>query len=227
MKLRAPALCLLTLFIVTSTSVAKADWSGGIEGGTILRDDVSATKLRFSLYNNDRPLTHHVYVDWIRSSDKNDSYKAAYLPRYWFSDALYAFAEIHHRIDKPFGVDQQTQGMLGAGYKFLSTETTTVWAELGAGVRTTDFEDNRIDRDESFVLGRASYRQALLQLFKFEFDVEAIQSDKLSENLTEAGISMRLGGGSIKYGYRRRQQQEKDQPTVTNDDTFLSFVYGF
>jgi len=232
MKLRTTVLTLATLVALSLASSLRAEWSGGVEGGTVLRDDETATQLRFNLFNNERPLTHHLYIDWIRSNEKNDSYKAAYLPRYWFSNALYAFSEIHYRVDKPLAIDQQTQGILGAGYKFISTETNALWAELGAGVRSTEFEsqlatNGQLERRDNFVLGRGGYRQVIATLFKFELDLEVSQSDDLREDSADAAISVRLGEGSLKYGYRRSQFKQDGFPTRSNADSYVSFSYGF
>jgi len=226
MNLRATVVSFITIVAMTFLSSANAEWSGGLEGGTVLRGDETATKLRFNLFNNQRPLTHHLYVDWIRSSENNDSYKAAYIPRYWFSEKLYAFSEVHYRVDKPFEIEQQTQGIIGGGYRFIATEITALWAEIGAGARATEFS-NRPERDDNFVLGRGSYRQIIATLFKFEFDVEAIQSDGFKEDAADAAISVKLGGGALKYGYRRSNFKQDNKPTLTESDSYVSFSYSF
>ena len=65
--------------------MAMAQWSGGIEGGQVLRDDGTATRLRLRANNSSRPLSHFIYADWIRADTGGNIYEVGYRPRYWLS----------------------------------------------------------------------------------------------------------------------------------------------
>lgn len=218
--------CAASLTTLCIPAPVLSEWTGGIEGGTVLRDDGNATQLRFNLYNRVRPFTHHIYIDWIRSNNQDDSYKAAYVPRYWFTNALYAFSELQYRVDKPLLVDRQTQALLGVGYQFIATETARLWGEAGAGNQTTEIT-NIGELSEDFLTARSGYHQILAQLFKFELELEVIRGDDFSEQIAEAAIAVGFGTGSLKYGYRTRRFKSDGLETQTQSDSFVSFGYGF
>ena len=190
------------------------------------QEDGTATRLRLKLYNHARPLTHDFYLDWTRGNSGNDSYDAGYIPRYWLSQRLYGFGEVLLNVDKPLGIEQKNQFLLGMGYRFLASDTQALWAEAGSGYRTIEFRDGS-ELDESLLVGRGGFRQSLAQLFQLELDARVAQGDTVTESVAEAGISVYVGSGYLKYGYRTRRISQDNLPSVSDSDTYFSFTYGF
>ncbi len=205
---------------------AIADWSGGIEGGTVVSGDgENATRLRLKVSNETRPLSHYVYADWLRSGTDN-SFEAGYKPKYWFGEAFYVFGEASARRDKPRLVDRELFGLTGVGIEFLKNESQSLYAELGAGYRTTEFE-NGIEEDDTTGIARAGFQQILGDLVSLELEANTNVSDKLSRSVAEAGIAVRIPGGALKYSVRSQRNKIGDAEAVTDSDSFISFNYGF
>lgn len=210
---------------------AHAQWTGGIEGGTIFREDGNATRLRVRAENQSRPLSHFVYADWIRPDGGSNAFELGYRPRYWFSPRFYSFAEASIRTDRPILIDRQTLLLGGVGYSAISTPKQALFVEAGIGTRDTELVAidgvPRQDLDESLTLLRAGYRQVLSDLLKLEVDLDLLDSESLRQTLLETGISVRIPGGAIKFSYRLRRIEPEGEETLTDDDSFISFSYGF
>ena len=209
-----------------SLSNATADWTGGVEGGTVINNDGgSATRLRLKLNNDTKPLSHYVYADWLRA-DIGSSYELGYKPRYWFSEALYVFGEARARQDKPRFIDRELFGLTGVGVQFISNEQRSLFAELGAGLRKTEFE-NELEDSDTTAIARAGFKQILGDLISLELDADTNVSDTISASNAEAGIALRVPGGALKYSYRTQRFEFENQSAVTTSDSYISFSYGF
>jgi putative salt-induced outer membrane protein YdiY len=217
-------LCISTLMLTAID--AQAEWSGGVEGGTVIQDAGNATRLRLKLTNNDRPLSHYIYADWLQSGGGGDSYSVGYNPRYWLSQSLYLLGEARVRVVKPLAIDRESLLILGVGNQFIASGEQSLWAEIGAGQRATRFEDNS-DSNETIALARAGYFQIIAEQLRLELDVNALQGEEIGEIDAEAGIAWRLGTGAVKYSYRTRRIKVDGLPAVTDSDSFVSFTYGF
>ncbi len=208
-----------------------AQWTGGIEGGTVLRDDGSATRLRLRAENQSRPLSHFVYVDWIRPDSGSNAFELGYRPRYWFSTQFYGFGEASIRTDRPILIDQQLLLIGGLGFSAISTPEQSLFFEAGVGTRDTETvataTNPQQDLNETLTLLRGGYRQILSDLLQLELDLDVFDGDSLRQTLLEAGISVRIPGGAVKFSYRARRIEPDGGETVDDDDTFVSFTYGF
>ena len=224
-RLGAPRLALHCL-IALASGAAGADWSGGVEGGTVVRDGGSATRLSVSLVEDGRPLTHALRADWLRY-DEGSGYRAAYVPRYWLSEALYLFGDLEARRDRPFGIEAGYRGIVGGGYRVLDTATQGLGVELGLGGRHTEFELGG-EESEGLALARAAYRLTLVDDLRFGLDAEILQGETLGEVHAEASLAYRVpGGGAIRLGYRVRRLSRDGAPTIEDDAPSLSLTYGF
>ena len=219
-------LCFVAAVFVCLPQMAMAQWSGGIEGGQVLRDDGTATRLRLRANNSSRPLSHFIYADWIRADTGGNIFEVGYRPRYWFTNKFYTFGEGSVRVDRPLLIDNQQLILGGVGYRLFSAPGKFLYAEVGLGARTTEFIDGT-DSDDSLGVLRAGYLQVLSELFRLEFDLDVIDGESLLQTTAEAGISVRIPGGALKYSYRFRRVDPENGDTVEDDDTFLSFSYGF
>lgn len=226
---RIGALTSAALFsVLLSISVdALAEWTGGVEGGQVLQGDDQGTRLRFKLSNSDRPFSQTFYADWLRGSDSGSSYEAGYTPRYWFSDQTYAFGEAAIKTSKSFMIDQQIRGLAGVGIQLLNTDSQSLFAEAGAGQVMTKYDDIDDDTTSSIATARIGATQTLSDLIKLELDADYSTAEKLVTTTGEAGISLRIPGGAIKYSYRVRSSAFDGGDSVDVKDSSVSFNYGF
>ena len=221
----AASLFLLLLFLIPLSS--HADWSGGIEGGTVFRDEGQATRFRLKAQNPDRPFSQFVYLDWLRISGGGNAYEIGYRPRYWIGQKLYVFGEGSIRVDSTIDIDNEAVLLGGLGYALVSTQQTQLWVEAGVGSRNTEFEGAIEDTTDTFGVVRAAFSQVLANLLRFEVDLDAIQGETLLETSAEAGISIRIPAGSVKFSYRARRLDPDEGETIDDEDSFVSYSYGF
>lgn len=215
-----------------SSTNALADWTGGIEGGQVIQGDNQGTRLRFKLSNSDRPFSQTFYADWVRGENSN-TYEAGYTPRYWFSDTTYAFGEGSLRTSRNLNIDQQIRLLAGLGIQLLNTETTQLFAEAGAGQVATEFDfidpvtGENFESTDGIATARLGAAQTLSDLIKLELDADYSTAEDLVTQTAEAGISLRIPGGAIKYSQRFRSSQLGDAEAVEVTDSSVSFNYGF
>ena len=231
MKFNTTVVLLTVVLAIPTIAVpvsVRADWSGDIEGGTVIQGEGNGSLIRFKMSNSERPLSQQIYADWIRGNSGNNSCKVGYLPRYWFSEQIYAFGDASLRTAKFEDIDQQSNLFAGLGIQLLNTATTTLYAEAGAGQTSTKFRTAGVlDQDTDSTVARVGASQVLTDFFKLELDGDYSTSDLLDKTTAEAGISFRVPGGAIKYTYRVFNTKRPDQPAVDTTDSFVSFSYSF
>jgi len=228
--LASPALLALSILMPGSL---LAEWTGGVEGGQVLQGKEKGTRLRFKLSNSERPFSQTFYADWVRGNENSNSYEAGYTPRYWFSDQTYAFGEGSLKTSKSFNIDQQIRALAGVGIQLLNTDSQSLFAEVGAGqVATTfDFNDETTGKAFKETTGIATARlgaaQTLSDLIKLELNADYSTAKDLVTTSAEAGISLRIPGGAVKYSYRLRSSTFGDNDAIDEADSSVSFNYGF
>jgi len=214
----------LSVLIILPT---QAEWTGGVEGGAVVRDGKTSNQLRLILQNDSRPLSHYIYAEWIRTDD-DDSYEAGYRPRYWFSPALYGFGELTYRVDKPLNIDRETTEAIGVGYQLLANNAQSAYVELGAGARQVVFTDEQLeDVSQPFARARAGFSQTLADLLRLELETSVVSSETVTESQAEVGVAVNLGASAIKYGYRIIRLNYEGQDAITDDTQFVSLNYAF
>lgn len=217
---------MLAIATATISGIAAAEWSGDIEGGTVMRDAGNATRLRLTLANQARPFTQDIYVEWLRDTNGGNSYQTGYIPRYWVTDNIYGFGEARYRVDKPLQIDQEWLLLAGVGARYLNTEEHSVFVELGAGTRSTTFESG-FDTSEQLGIIRAGFFQEIAKKIRFELNANGVLGETIDEAQAETSIALRVPGGAVRYTYRTRFIKIGDHPSLTDSDSFVSFTYGF
>jgi len=152
----------------------------------------------------------------------------AAMPTRWVTTRVtgFVFGEARLRVDKPLAIDNETLLVVGVGNQFIASEDRALWAEIGAGQRNTEFE-NDTSTNETIALARAGFFQTIADQLRLELDIDAVQGETLAQLTTEAGVAWRIGSGAIKYSYRSRSIKPDGGDTVSDDDAFVSFTYGF
>ena len=203
------------------------EWTGGVEGGSVIRDGDSATRLRLVASLDERPLSHYVYAEWVRSD--TSSYELGYKPRYWFSDNVYSFGEGRLRLDDAVSIDRDTLILGGLGIQLVATAARQVSLEAGLGYQLIDYaEETGLDEVGSGVgVVRGYASQILSDLFRVELNANVFTSDSYFESNLEAGVSMRLAQGAIKVSHRIRRIDSDGLAELDDSDTVVAFTVGF
>lgn len=224
------SLLLTTLFAtsIAFSSSATAEWTGDIEGGTVVHGDDKGTRLRFKASNSSRPFSQTVYADWLRDDNKNSTYEAGYQPKFWFSEQAYAFGEGSYATTSDEETDSIIKLFGGVGLQLLSNASQSLYVEAGAGQTSvkSGLDDGETITDDS-AIARLGAVQTLSDLLKFELDGEYTTTDELVQTSAEAGIALRITGGAIKYTYRIRSNKLGDEKSENITDSYVSFQYGF
>ena len=204
-----------------------AEWTGGIEGGSVIRDGDSATRIRVRASLDERPLSHYLYAEWVRSD--TSSYEFGYKPRYWFTSKVYGFGEGRLRIEDALSIDRDTLLLGGAGIQLVATKARQVSFEAGVGYQLIDYaEDTGLDEvGEGVGTLRGYASQTLSHLFKLELDADVFSSQSYLQSQLEAGVSMRLQQGAIKVSHRIRRVDIDGLDTINDSDTAVAFTVGF
>ncbi|MFK7992853.1 MAG: DUF481 domain-containing protein [Granulosicoccus sp.] len=216
------------LMSVLLSGSAMAEWTGGIEGGTVVRDSGNATRLRVVLSNNTRPLSQYIYAEWLRSGAERNSYSVGYNPRYWLNNTYYTFGESEVRVDDFLGIDQELRLLAGLGGQFLNSAEQALYIELGVGGRSIEFDNMENTRNEALGLARLGYFRTVADAIKFDLKLSGgLSSDEVTEASGEIGVSLRVPNGAVRLAYRSRYLQVEDFESITDNDSFVSFGYSF
>ncbi len=222
----------ITLLSMALPLSVSADWTGGVEGGTVLDGDNPTTSLEFILKNLDRPFSHEFNAQWLSDSEGFDTYELSYEPKYWFSDMTYAFGEGAIKTFGSASLDNY-QRLVGGGLgiELINTETQNLFAEVGAFqvtsiVAATEFapEFNESVVSSGFAVGGT---QLISDLIKLEVDAEFLSSDNLDVSTAEAGISVRIPNGALKYSFNYISSTLGEQEPVENSTSSISVKYDF
>lgn len=219
----ALCLCLMT----PTLGLAEADWQIGLEGGTVIRDGESLSRVRARASLNERPLSHYLYAEWYPDAD--NALEFGYRPDYWLTPQLYTFAEARLRLEEEIGIDRETRLLAGAGWQLLASRDTRVRIEAGAGVQQSVFVEQTGLDDESTGLGvlRSSGDHLTGDLFRLDYLASVFAASGNVQSELEVGASVRMPRGALRLSYRVRRVDVDGLPTVDDSDTALSFTVGF
>lgn len=219
---------LVAVLLLTATSLrSEAEWSGGIEGGTVVNNSGNQTRLRLTLSNDARPFSHYLYADWLRGNESNDGYAVGYHPRYWLTDVYYAFGESKYRVDKGLGIDREIRFLAGLGGQFLDSDKQGLYSELGVGSSSIEFTSQE-ESSQGLGLVRLGYYRLIAEIVKLDLEAYGSRSEnEISEFNGEVGLSLRIPAGAIRYAYRSRSIKTADEDRVSSSESYVSYTYGF
>jgi len=222
-----PTAVFFLTFALSVNSAGAAEWTGGLEGGTVMRDGESATRIRAHASLNSRPVSHDLHAEWYRHD--TSSIELGYKPRYWLTEKLYTFGEGRLRFEEDLGIDRETQLLGGVGLQLLATREQQLLLEAGAGYRLTSFTDETFleDAEEGVGVLRAAGSQILSDLFKLDLLADVFASESYVQSQAELGVSVRVPQGAIRVAYRVRRVDIDELEAVNDSDTAISFTVGF
>lgn len=225
-RLSPSAALVLTCSLLIGSAGAE-EWTGGLEGGSVMRDGESSTRIRAHASLNSRPVSHDLHAEWYRSD--NNSVELGYKPRYWLSEKLYTFGEGRLRFEEDLGIDRETQLLGGLGLQVLATRDQQLLLEVGAGYRLTTFTEETFleDAEEGVGVVRAAGSQILSDLFKLDLLADVFASARYVQSQAELGVSVRVPQGAIRLSYRVRRVDIDDLDAVDDSETAVSYTIGF
>ena len=191
---RQPVRALVVVLASLCPAVANAEWNGGVEGGTVVSDGESATRIRGRLDEDSRPLTHSLYADWLNYGGGN-GYRVGYVPRYWFDEKLYLFGEAEGRVDRPLRIERGALLLGGVGYRLARQRRCrrSVWSSARAGeARTFEAlpgETEGAEESEGLAVARLSAFREVAERVRLELDLDALQGSTLGELRAEGGLA--------------------------------------
>ena len=222
--------CSFAIIALFTTCNANADWSGGIEAGAQLGSD-DGPALRFFANNNSLPLSHFIFLDWIRDSGSGN-FRIGYNPTYRISNSFYSFGRFDLEVDDPDGIDREINAVVGVGNNLFRRGNTRVKAEAGLGARQLTFDETEFtgtdDESDAFLFLSGTMSSSLLALLRFDARIIAKAGADQTTLDGELGFSVPIAPRtSLRYVYTVSQFNFDDRENITTEDTFFKVSYGF
>ncbi len=215
----------IAFFLITTTTIARADWTGGIEAGARFGSD-NRPAFRFFASNNSDPLSHYAYLDWIRESS-GSNYRIGYNPTFRVSHSIYSFGRFSVEQDDPSGVDRDIEAYLGVGNNLFQRGNTRVKIEAGIGAQQLQFNDSTEETD-GFGFLSGSLSSSLLALLRFDAAVSAKANGDSANFEGEAGFSIPIAPGTkLRYVYQVQRFNFDDRENIVTEDSLFKVSYGF
>lgn len=218
------------MLVLTSAIVCGncfAQWNGGIEAGARLGSD-DGPALRFFARNQSEPLSHYLFLDWIRDSG-GSNYRLGYNPTFKISESVYSFGRFSIEDDDPSEIDREIEAVLGLGNNLFSRGSTRVKAEAGIGARQLTFDDDTDSSENGFVFLGGSVISNALPFVRFDASLNAQAGTDQNALDGEAGISVPIFPGVfLRYAYSvTRFDIDGIEDNIVTRESFVTLTYGF
>ena len=112
------------------------------------------------------------------------------------------------------------------GYEPIRTDTTNVFAEIGAGAQEFDFESGT-ETSEAIGVARAVALHRPTDNVQLSAEIDANRGEDVERADFEVGISLRIPTGSLRYSYRKQWLRVDGGDLVEDDVAFFSYGFGF
>ncbi len=223
--MKAPCIKFISALSLFASANCFADWDGGIEIGA--STDERPT-FRLFAKNQSDPLSHHVYLDWIRESN-GSSYRLGYNPTFTISHSVYSFGRFSIEQDKFGDIDREIDALVGVGNNLFQRGSTQVKVETGVGGRLQKIAEIGDEKDGFFFLS-GSMTSSILPLVRFDASINAKAGSNQTTTDSEAGFSIPIGPGTaLRYVYSDKRHRFDDRPELDLDrkKTFFKITHGF
>ena len=215
---------LISISLLASCN-ALAQWTGGVEAGTRLGSEERPT-LRFFARNPSDPLSHFLFLDWVRDSG-GSNFRLGYNPTYNISRSIFTFGRFSIERDDFDGIDQAADALIGIGNNLYQQGDTRVRVETGIGVQQREFNGGDSETDGFLFLG-GQVISKIQDLLRFDVDIEAQLGDNQNTLEGEVGIAYPIAGGvALRYAYRVRRFELDGADDIVSEDNFFTLTYGF
>lgn len=208
------------------SNIAFGDWDGGIEAGTVLGGG-DGPALRFYASHTGDPLSHYVYLDWIREAGSS-SYRLGYNPSFAISHSLYSFGEFSIEKDDPDDIARETSARVGLANHLFRTRNSRFTIRAGIGGTQVELADGEKKDPEGYLFAGGLFTTKLIGLLRFDAVAETTTGDAQTITDAEAGVSLRIGPNTaLKYAHTYKQYSFDNRDDVVSKDSFLTVTYGF
>jgi len=222
--------------VLLATTTQAADWTGeGDLGYNSVSGNSNSESLALALaggYETGKWLHAAGITAYNASTDDEtsaESYELKFQTDYEISQSSYAFGNLRYLDDRFSGYDSQTSVTAGLGKTFIDDGISLFSGQLGAGYRSSEFQDGSDTESEAIVSGQVTYNRALTATTNFESSWSA---ESGSENTyLEGGVALivsmteQLG---LKVSYTAKHNTEvPDGSKNTDRFTTVSLNYKF
>lgn len=215
----------LTLSALLITSSAWSQWSGdgdlsysNANGNT----NTTALAAALDLSKESGDWVHSVGFDAVGSSQDDtttaESYTLMGQSDYTISADYYAFGSLRYQTDRFSGYDSQASAKVGGGWHVINTEAATFDAELGAGYRKSELQNNSGDESEAVVSLSLAYERVLTETTDIDISyfTESGSSNRYSE--ASAGVRVAISDAlGMRAGYLIKQNSDAPAGTKGTD----------
>ena len=215
----------LVITTILSAGSAWSQWSGdgdlaysNANGNT--NTTALAAALALSKENGD--WKHSVGFDAVGSSQDDtvtaESYTLVGQSDYTFSTDYYGFGALRYQTDRFSGYDSQASAKLGAGWHVIATGAATFDAELGAGYRKSELQNNLGDESEAVLSLSLIYTRVLTDTT--DIDVSYFTESGSSNRYSEASAGVRVAISDalgMRAGYLIKQNSDAPAGTKGTD----------
>ena len=193
----------------------EGPWSGSASLGflsTSGNTDTTSYNMAFAISHTRNQWTHAFDTAANGASESNsttaEAYQAGWKTSYDFSEHSYLFGAANWRKDRFSGVDEQLSGAAGYGRRIIDTPVHLLSAEVGAGYRSLDFQDNTSDNGAIVTLG-ADYIWTFSETSNFEQNiiVESGSANTFLESISAVRARL-LGDFAIVLSYTVRHNTD-------------------
>jgi putative salt-induced outer membrane protein len=229
-----------TAFAETSTDAAPAAWSGDIEFGYNQTEGntnessvlgKAAAKRKSGLWTYDATVSgQNTEAEGVRSAEK---YFTSHRLAYDVDKNDYTFGYLSGNKDRFSGYVYQGTLSFGYGRRLLKTDTMTWDAEIGPGLRVSEFEtpsdegDGKIE--EAIVRVSTDFKVKLSETAEFSqsLSVDAGSDNTVSKSVTALKTKI-VGGFGLKLSYTIDYNETVPNDTQHMDrQTSVTVVYSF
>jgi len=215
----------MTACLVMATGNANAQWTGGVEAGASIGSDQRPALRFFGNYASD-PLSHFIFLDWIRESTGTD-FRLGYNPTWRVSHSFYSFGRFSIQQNDSNGIDQQVDALVGVGNNLFQRGSTRAKIEAGVGGQHLEFVDTSDDTEAFLFLG-SSVSSSLLALLRFDASASSKISNDTATIDAEVGLSVPIAPNTqLRYVYRVTRYNFDNRENIVDEDNFFTVSYGF
>jgi putative salt-induced outer membrane protein len=220
---------------------AAAFWTGDAEMGVSLTSGNTETNVvnaKIDMDATHNRWRHNIFGDTFYSEDSGtktaERYSLGYRPRYFLTEANYVFGILRYDQDEFSFIDNRTTEIAGYGRQIVNSAVQTWDAEIGAGLRQTDYIDDPGTEglaDDEFIgfLGtKYTYKISSTAEFSETLRVEAGHDNTFTESVTGLGTTITDSlTAKLSYTVRYNSDVEGVNGDKTDTITGVNVVYNF
>ncbi len=234
--MKAAGIAAGTVFFSLAAGTASADWSGtGKLGGVVARGN-SETETLTGVVDVSNVLEQwtykfggsilHTVTDDVTSADR---WELRAETNYSFTERAFTFGTLRYENDRFTNYAYQATGAAGYGYRFITTGSTKLEAQLGVGARRAEVRVTDEIEEDAILRGAMTFEHLLTPTTRIydRFLVESGKDNTFTQN--QLGLEVKINSRfALGLDYTVRRNTEVLPGTRNSDQVFTaSLVFGF